>query len=110
MRSRPVPQPPRTRRWASTKKTANHLDVAERTVRQMVADGRLRGYRMGRTVRIDLKCSSCSPASAAFDDYSDLRPARQAKNITLTAVAAHFGVGSITLSRLERGQHRNHAL
>jgi transposase len=46
----------------------------------------------------------------AFDDYSDLRPARQAKNITITAVAAHFGVGSITISRLERGQHRNHTL
>ncbi len=46
----------------------------------------------------------------AFDDYSDLRPARQAKNITLTAVAAHFGIGDITISRLERGQHRNHTL
>jgi transposase len=46
----------------------------------------------------------------AFDDYSDLRPARQAKNITLTAVAEHFGTGSITISRLERGQHRNHTL
>jgi len=45
-----------------------------------------------------------------FDDYSDLRPARQAKNITVTAVAAHFGIGSITISRLERGQHRNHTL
>ena len=27
------------------------------------------------------------------DDYSDLRPARQHKNITLTAVAQHFGSG-----------------
>jgi transposase len=45
-----------------------------------------------------------------FDDYSDLRPARQSKNITVTAVAAHFGIGSITISRLERGQHRNHTL
>jgi len=47
---------------------------------------------------------------STFDDYSDLRPARQAKNITVTAVAAHFGIGSITISRLERGQHRNHTL
>jgi transposase len=46
----------------------------------------------------------------AFDDYSDLRPARQARNITVTAVAEHFGVGSITISRLERGHHRNDTL
>jgi transposase len=45
-----------------------------------------------------------------FDDYSDIRPARQAKNITVTAAAEHFGIGSITISRLERGQHRNHTL
>jgi transposase len=46
----------------------------------------------------------------AFDDYADLRPTRQAKNITLTTVANHFGTGAITISRLERGQHRNHEL
>lgn len=46
----------------------------------------------------------------AFDDYADLRPARQAKNITITTVADHFNIGSITISRLERGQHRNHEL
>jgi transposase len=45
-----------------------------------------------------------------FDDYSDLRPTRQAKNITVTAVAEHFGIGSITISRLERGHHRNDTL
>ena len=48
--------------------------------------------------------------ACAFDDYADLRPTRQAKNITVTAVAEHFAIGSITISRLERGQHRNHAL
>lgn len=48
--------------------------------------------------------------ACAFDDYSDLRPTRQAKNITVTAAAEHFGIGSITISRLERGQHRNHTL
>lgn len=37
------------------------------------------------------------------DDYSDLRPARQGKNITLTAVAQHFGVWPAVISRLERG-------
>jgi transposase len=40
-------------------------------------------------------------------DYSDLRPARQAKNITLETVATHFGVPIITVSRLERGRQRN---
>lgn len=35
----------------------------------------------------------------------DLRPARQAKNITLDAVAAALGVGRSTISRTELGQH-----
>src|SRR6202035_5364687 len=37
-----------------------------------------------------------------IDDYSDLRPSRQAKNLTLATVAHHFGVPIITVSRLER--------
>jgi hypothetical protein len=41
------------------------------------------------------------------DDYSDLRPARHAKNLTLATVADHFGVPLITVSRLERGYQRN---
>ena len=44
------------------------------------------------------------------DDYSDLRPARQAKNLTLATVAHHFGVPIITVSRLERGHQRNDTL
>ncbi|MBF9521971.1 hypothetical protein BKG83_20815 [Mycobacteroides chelonae] len=28
------------------------LGVTDRTVRNMIADGRLRGYRLGRTVRL----------------------------------------------------------
>lgn len=46
----------------------------------------------------------------AVEDYSDLRPARQAKNITLAAVADHFGVWPIDISRLERGLKRNDTL
>jgi excisionase family DNA binding protein len=43
------------RRWASIQKTAEHLDITTRTVRQMIADGRLRGYRSGgRLIRLDL--------------------------------------------------------
>jgi hypothetical protein len=45
-----------------------------------------------------------------IDDYSDLRPARQAKNLTLGTVADHFGVPIITISRLERGHQRNDTL
>jgi transposase len=45
-----------------------------------------------------------------IDDYTDLRPARQAKNITLATVATHFGVPIITVSRLERGHQRNDTL
>lgn len=46
----------------------------------------------------------------AVDDYRDLRPTRQAKNITLAAVADHFGVWPIDISRLERGLKRNDTL
>lgn len=46
----------------------------------------------------------------AVEDYSDLRPARQAKNITLAVVAEHFGVWPIDISRLERGLKRNDTL
>src|SRR5262249_33176280 len=45
-----------------------------------------------------------------LDDYHDLRPARQAKNPTLAAVATHFGVPIITISPLERGSKRNDTL
>ena len=45
-----------------------------------------------------------------IDDYLDLRPARQAKNITLTAAAHYFGVWPTVISRLERGLHRNDTL
>ena len=39
--------------------------------------------------------------------YADLRPARQAKNLTLTAVANHFGVWPAHISTLERGLRRD---
>jgi excisionase family DNA binding protein len=53
-RRQPKPTPPRPRRWASLNQTADYMALAERTVRQMIADGRLKGYRLGRTVRVDL--------------------------------------------------------
>ena len=43
------------RRYAKLKEAAAYLNVTERTVRQMIADGRLTGYRNGnRLVRVDL--------------------------------------------------------
>jgi hypothetical protein len=46
MPRRPNPTPPRPqRRWASIPQTAEHLNKSERTVREMLADGRLKGYR-----------------------------------------------------------------
>ncbi|KIE25881.1 transposase [Streptomyces sp. MUSC 125] len=41
---------------------------------------------------------------------ADLRPLRQSKNITLTAVARHFGVWPTTISNLERGIRRDDGL
>jgi excisionase family DNA binding protein len=53
-RRRPDSQP--VRRWASIAETAAYLNITTRTVRQMMADGRIRAYRgMGhRLLRIDL--------------------------------------------------------
>ncbi|OBH04987.1 IS110 family transposase [Mycobacterium sp. E1747] len=45
-----------------------------------------------------------------IDSYSDLRPTRQTKNITLTALANHFGVWPTVISRLEHGLQRDDAL
>jgi transposase len=39
-----------------------------------------------------------------------LSAARQTKNITLTAAAAHLGVWPTVISRLERGRQRNHTI
>lgn len=42
-------------RWGSIEQTAEHLGVHPRTVRRMIAEGRLTGFRLGsRIVRIDL--------------------------------------------------------
>lgn len=43
----------------------------------------------------------------AVPNYADLRPVRQAKNITVTAAANHFGVWPTVISRIERGLQRD---
>jgi hypothetical protein len=45
----------------------------------------------------------------AVPDYADLGPARQAKNITVTAAANHFGIWPTVISRIERGLQRDDA-
>ncbi|MER5908407.1 IS110 family transposase [Streptomyces mirabilis] len=46
-------------------------------------------------------------APVRVPDVADLRQARQSKNITLTAVANHFGVWPAVISNIERGLRRD---
>lgn len=54
----PKLSPPKSatrRRYAKLAEAAEYLGVTDRTIRQMIADGRLIGYRSGkRLVRVDL--------------------------------------------------------
>ena len=46
-----------TRRYITIAETAEYLQVSTHTVRRLIADGELNGYRMGRsgrTIRVDL--------------------------------------------------------
>lgn len=43
------------RRYVKIAEAADYLQVTDRTIRQMIADGRLTGYRSGgRLIRVDL--------------------------------------------------------
>lgn len=51
----PHPLATSRRRYVTIAIAAEYLDVTTRTIRQMIADGRLTGYRSGsRLVRLDL--------------------------------------------------------
>lgn len=46
---------PTRRRYVKPSEAAEYLGVTNRTIRQMIADGRLRAYRSGtRLIRLDL--------------------------------------------------------
>lgn len=43
-----------TRRWLTQAEAAQYLGVTDRTIRNLIARGEIRGYRLGsRTIRID---------------------------------------------------------
>ncbi len=47
--------PTQRRSYVTLRQAADYLNVTDRTIRQMIADGRLTGYRSGtRLVRVDL--------------------------------------------------------
>ncbi|MFQ6143092.1 IS110 family transposase [Streptomyces seoulensis] len=52
----------------------------------------------------------CLTTTVTVPGTTHLRPLRQSKNITLTAVADHFGVWPAVISALERGIRRDDAL
>jgi DNA-binding XRE family transcriptional regulator len=86
---------------------------------RLSSDSRTRAYAArqtadGRTKREIIRLLKRAIAREMFrcptttvPGIADLRPLRQAKNITLTAVAQHFGVWPTTISRLERGLSRD---
>lgn len=44
-----------TPRWGSLEDAADHMGVHVRTIRRMIADGTITGYRFGaRAIRVDL--------------------------------------------------------
>lgn len=43
----------------------------------------------------------------AVPNYTDLRPARRAKNLTFTTAATHLNVWPTTISQLELGKRRD---
>ena len=100
--------------------SARHLIVTNR----MTNDPRTRAYRdahldRGWTKKAISRALKRAVAREVFHaltgrcavpDYSDLRPARHAKNLTLSAAATHLGVWPTTISQLERGRRRNDGL
>ena len=54
-RRTPQDHSPARRRYVTLQEAGDYLGVTERTIRAMIADGRLTGYRMGkRFIRLNL--------------------------------------------------------
>ena len=46
---------PKVRRWASITAAAEHYQIGNRTLRQMIYDGKVTGYKLGpQLLRVDL--------------------------------------------------------
>jgi excisionase family DNA binding protein len=45
---------PPTPRYVSLAHAAEYADCNERTLRRLIADGKITGFRLGRVIRIDL--------------------------------------------------------
>ena len=88
---------------------------------RMASDSRTRDYvtrqtTAGRTKKEIIRLLKRAIAREVFryltttvtvPEVADLRPARRAKNITVTAVANHFGVWPAVISCIERGTRRD---
>ncbi|MET7520753.1 IS110 family transposase [Streptomyces sp. NPDC005480] len=88
---------------------------------RMASDRRTRDYVVrqtaaGRTKKEIIRLLKRAIAREVFryltttvtvPEVADLRPTRQAKNITLTAAAQHFGVWPAVISCIERGTRRD---
>ncbi|MFE7524576.1 hypothetical protein ACFU7Y_02495 [Kitasatospora sp. NPDC057542] len=85
---------------------------SDRRTRDYVARQTEAGRTKKETIRLLKRAIAreifrCLTATVTVPEIADLRPARQAKNITLTAVANHFGIWPATISTLERGIRRD---
>ena len=49
-----MPQNTPARRYTSLPKAAVYADCSDKTLRRLIAEGKLTGYRLGRVIRIDL--------------------------------------------------------
>lgn len=78
-------------------------DVRRQTDRRRTKKEILRLLKRGSAAR----STGYSPSPARCPQWDDLRPAREAKGITLTTVAQHFGVWLATISTRERGLRRD---
>ena len=49
-----MPQKTPTRRYVSTQKAAEYADCSYKTIRRLISNGQITGYRVGRVIRVDL--------------------------------------------------------